>query len=43
MQNEVELMKARVGEKDSAEKRKLVKRRWEPSSTDETNSPISIY
>ena len=31
-------MKARVIEKDSAKKRKLLKRRREPSSTDETNS-----
>ena len=31
-------MKARVNEKDSAKKRKLLKRRKEPSSTDETNS-----
>ena len=31
-------MKARVSEKDSAKKRKLLKRRREPSSTNETNS-----
>lgn len=31
-------MKARVIEKDSDKKRKLLKRRREPSSTDETNS-----
>ena len=31
-------MKARVIEKDSAKKRKLLKRRREPSSTDESNS-----
>ena len=31
-------MKARVSKKDSAKKRKLLKRKREPSSTDETNS-----
>ena len=31
-------MKGRVSEKDSAKKRKLLKRRREPSSTDQTNS-----
>ena len=31
-------MKARVSDKDSAKKRKLLKRRREPSSTDQTNS-----
>ena len=31
-------MEAREGDKDSAKKRKLLKRRREPSSTDQTNS-----